>query len=150
MWQNCNFMNNNRKNDNYNNSSSTHGNNKNYQEYQDEVVHNKSSFDPFNRNIIGPRSCEYCGAPTTLQCIRDCDHPHSHPHAKCQRPSLFFERKQPPFEDEGQKHRGRRRRQEYWQHQHHHHHHHRYSFQHRQRERASTWDRRYGNMMKEH
>lgn len=47
------------------------------------------TYDPFDRNIVGPRSCEYCHAPTTLQCKDDCS-----------RPKLYFERKKPPFDNE--------------------------------------------------
>ena len=45
--------------------------------------------DPcFNPNIVGPKCCEYCKAPTTLQCDPK----------TCDRPPLFFLKKKPAFE----------------------------------------------------
>lgn len=43
--------------------------------------------DPFNPNIVGPKSCEYCHAETTLECDPK----------TCDRPKLFFSKKEPPF-----------------------------------------------------
>lgn len=45
-------------------------------------------YDPFNRNIVGPKSCEFCHASSTLRC-----------HGDCERPKLFFMKKRPPFEN---------------------------------------------------
>jgi hypothetical protein len=50
---------------------------------------NQTCREPYNPNIVGPKSCEYCGAKTTL----DCD-PKS-----CERPKLYFIKKKPPFEN---------------------------------------------------
>ena len=47
----------------------------------------ETDHDPFNRDMVGPRSCEYCGESSTLNCGNDCD-----------RPKLFFLKKRPPFE----------------------------------------------------
>jgi len=44
-------------------------------------------YDPCNRSLLGPRSCEYCKAETTLKCAWDCE-----------RPKLFSLKKRPPFE----------------------------------------------------
>ena len=58
--------------------------------HNNEICQNDSyTHDPFDRNIVGPRSCEYCNARTTLQCTKDCP-----------RPKLFFLRKKPPFENQ--------------------------------------------------
>jgi hypothetical protein len=45
--------------------------------------------DPFNRNIVGPSSCEYCNAKSTLECDTK----------TCDRPQLYFLKKRPPFEN---------------------------------------------------
>jgi len=50
---------------------------------------NKKRYDPFNRNIVGPITCEYCHAESTLKCHTN----------ECNRPQLFFKRKKPPFEN---------------------------------------------------
>lgn len=45
--------------------------------------------EPYNPNVVGPKSCEYCKAKTTL----DCDP------VSCDRPKLYFIKKKPPFEN---------------------------------------------------
>jgi hypothetical protein len=45
--------------------------------------------EPYNPNIVGPKSCEYCRAKSTL----DCDP------RNCERPKLYFIKKKPPFEN---------------------------------------------------
>lgn len=68
-----------------------------YEEYDDMdevmdmnnmVMDNGAMPDPFDRNIIGPKSCEYCHAPSTLECDPN----------TCERPPLYFLKKRPPFE----------------------------------------------------
>lgn len=45
--------------------------------------------EAYNPNIVGPKSCEYCKAKTTLEC---------NPKV-CDRPILYFLKKRPPFEN---------------------------------------------------
>ena len=78
MWQNCNFIPHSKQNTECNTNDN-----------MNIVTNSSHSYDPFDRNIVGPRSCEYCSAPTTLHCAKDCP-----------RPKLFFMRKKPPFENE--------------------------------------------------
>jgi hypothetical protein len=55
--------------------------------YAADIPHDPS--DPcFNPNIVGPKSCEYCKASTTLQCDPK----------TCDRPPLYFLKKKPAFE----------------------------------------------------
>eukprot|EP00551_Chaetoceros_affinis_P016103 CAMPEP_0203713272 /NCGR_PEP_ID=MMETSP0091-20130426/70476_1 /ASSEMBLY_ACC=CAM_ASM_001089 /TAXON_ID=426623 /ORGANISM="Chaetoceros affinis, Strain CCMP159" /LENGTH=185 /DNA_ID=CAMNT_0050591287 /DNA_START=92 /DNA_END=649 /DNA_ORIENTATION=- len=185
MWQNCNFMNSGASTNDPNN-----GNNSQSQ-YQDDVIIKSTSsieFDPFNRNIVGPRSCEYCGAKTTIDCDPDkCHRPqlffgkkeppfslendyYYNDYDKCHRPQLFFGKKEPPFSlendyyyndydydhekeqyhghghgcdtERGQRlrrHRQRLRRRGGYNHHNYHH-----------LAASSSWNARYGNMMKEH
>lgn len=44
--------------------------------------------EPVNRNIVGPRSCEFCHAWSTLHCDIDCE-----------RPKLFLLKRRPPFKN---------------------------------------------------
>ena len=85
MWQTCDFMNpNGTAADITDTTTMTTDNNNN----NNDIICNTPSYtyDPFDRNIVGPRSCEYCHASTTAQCTTDCP-----------RPKLFFQRKRPPF-----------------------------------------------------
>lgn len=54
-------------------------------QYQNEPCHQ----DPFNRSTVGPRSCEYCGSHTTLDCSA----------GTCERPPLFFKKMRSPFQE---------------------------------------------------
>ena len=49
----------------------------------------QKSRESYNPNIVGPKSCEYCKARTTLECDSK----------TCDRPKLYFLKKQPPFEN---------------------------------------------------
>mmetsp|Transcript_3714 Transcript_3714/g.5084 ORF Transcript_3714/g.5084 Transcript_3714/m.5084 type:complete len:278 (-) Transcript_3714:2-835(-) len=47
----------------------------------------QKGYDPFDRDIVGPKSCEFCDAPSLTLCK-----------STCERPKTFLQKKRPPFE----------------------------------------------------
>lgn len=74
-----------------------------------EPISTSNNIDPFNRDMIGPRSCEYCGSSSTRIChssdetvvVKDQQIGQDIP--KCTRPKLYFMKKRPPFDNNADK-----------------------------------------------
>ena len=90
-WQPCDFL----SDQQNNNMNHHHRHHHQQQQHGNNIKPSLSSssaayYDPFNRDIVGPRSCEYCKTSSTIDC---CD--------QCKRPKLYFSRKEKIF-DNGQ------------------------------------------------
>jgi hypothetical protein len=65
-----------------------------------------NNIDPFNHDMVGPRSCEYCGSSSTRSCnslVDTMDKQTGLLIPKCTRPKLYFMKKRPPFDNDTEK-----------------------------------------------